>query len=113
MKPGILSENLKNLKSSNYPTVQYYLLKLRKVSCLLMSTKGCVGFSLFCLDLELLAKIKKGLVSTHSLFTLLTQDLSKIKISRGSFCRHYYLENVCKISAKNIELYGSWNSSKL
>ena len=113
MKPGILSENLKTLKSSNYPTVQYYLLKLRKVSCLLMSTKGCVGFFLFCLDLELLAKIKKGLVSTHSLFTLLTQDLSKIKISRGRFCRHYYLENVCKILAKNIELYGSWNSSKL
>ena len=27
-KPGILSENLKNLTSSNYPTVQYFLLKL-------------------------------------------------------------------------------------
>ena len=28
-KPGILSENLKTLTSSNYPTVQYVLLKLR------------------------------------------------------------------------------------
>ena len=28
-KPGILSENLKSLTSSNYPTVQYFLLKLR------------------------------------------------------------------------------------
>ena len=28
-KPGILSENLKTLRSSNYPTVQYFLLKLR------------------------------------------------------------------------------------
>ena len=28
-KPGILSENLKTLTSSNYPTVQYFLLKLR------------------------------------------------------------------------------------
>ena len=28
-KPGILSENLKILASSNYPTVQYFLLKLR------------------------------------------------------------------------------------
>ena len=28
-KPGILSENLKTLMSSNYPTVQYFLLKLR------------------------------------------------------------------------------------
>ena len=27
-KPGILSENLKILTSSNYPTVQYFLLKL-------------------------------------------------------------------------------------
>ena len=28
-KPGILSENLKTLTSSNYPTNQYFLLKLR------------------------------------------------------------------------------------
>ena len=28
-KPGILCENLKTLTSSNYPTVQYFLLKLR------------------------------------------------------------------------------------
>ena len=28
-KPGILSENLKTLTSSNYPLVQYFLLKLR------------------------------------------------------------------------------------
>ena len=28
-KPGVLSENLKTLMSSNYPTVQYFLLKLR------------------------------------------------------------------------------------
>ena len=35
----------------------------------------------FCLDLDLFAKIKKDLVSTHSFFTLLliTQDLNKIK----------------------------------
>ena len=28
-KPGILSENLKNLMSSNHPTIQYLLMKLR------------------------------------------------------------------------------------
>ena len=28
-KPGILTENLETLTSSNYPTVQYFLLKLR------------------------------------------------------------------------------------
>ena len=45
-----------------------------------MSTKVCEIF-LFYLDLELFAKIKKDLVSTHSFFTLLliTQDLNKIK----------------------------------
>ena len=28
-KPSILSENLKTFTSCNYPTVQYFLLKLR------------------------------------------------------------------------------------
>ena len=41
-----------------------------------MSTKGCVGFFKFCLDLELFAKIKKDLVSTQ---LLITQDLNKIE----------------------------------
>ena len=46
-----------------------------------MSTKVGVGFFFFHLDLELFAKIKKDLVSTHSFFTLLliTQDLNKTK----------------------------------
>ena len=45
-----------------------------------MSTKVC-GIFLFYLDLELFAKFKKDLVSTHSFFTLIliTQDLNKIK----------------------------------
>ena len=51
------------------------------VSYLPVSTKGCSGFFLFCLELELFAKIKKDLVSTHSQKPGLsiTQDLSKIK----------------------------------
>ena len=71
-KPVVLSENLKTLTSSNYPTVQYYLP---------LPKKWCVGFFLFYLDLGLFAKIKKNLVSTHSFFTLLliTQDLNKTK----------------------------------
>ena len=46
-----------------------------------MSTKGCVGFFLFYLDLELFAKTLKNLVSTHSFFKLLlmTQNLNKVK----------------------------------
>ena len=77
-KPGILSENLKTLTSSNYPTVQYFLLKLRTRFLLTNVYKRVCGILL---DLELFAKIKKDLVFTHSLFTLLliTQDLNKIK----------------------------------
>ena len=81
MKPGTLSENLKTLTSSNYLTVQYFLLKLRTRFLLTIVLKMCVGFFIFYLDLELFANIKKDLVSTHSLFALLliTQDLNKIK----------------------------------
>ena len=91
-KPGILPENFKTLTSfDDYPTVQHFLLKLCTVSYLAMTAKEGVGFFLFCLDLELFAKIKKDLVSTHSFFTLLliTQDLNKIKKSHTPFCRHY------------------------
>ena len=101
-KPVILSENLKTLTSSNYPTVQYFLLKLRTRFLLTNVYKRVCGIFLFYLDLELFAKIKKDLVSTHSFFTLLliTQNLNKIKKS----CT-LLKENVCKISAKNIKLY--------
>ena len=46
-----------------------------------MSTKGCSGFFLFCLEFELFIKIKKYLVSTHSQKPDLsiTQDLNKVK----------------------------------
>ena len=74
-------ENLKTLTRSNYPTVQYFLLNFAHVFDLSMSTKGCVGFFLSYLDLEVFATIKKDLVSAHLFFTLLliTQDLDKIK----------------------------------
>ena len=77
-KPGILPDDFKILARSNYPTVQYILLKLRTRFLL---TKGCVGVFSFYLDLELFAKIKKDLISTHSFFRLLliTQDLNEIK----------------------------------
>ena len=80
-KPGILSENLKTLTSSNYPTVQYFLLKLRMRFLLASVYKRVYVIFLLCLDLELLAKIKKDQVSIHLFFTvlLITQYLSKIK----------------------------------
>ena len=90
-KPGILSENLKTLTSSNYPTVQYFLLKLRTRFLLTNVYKRVFGIFLFCLDIGLFAKIKKDLVSTRSFFTLLliTQDLNKIKKYHTPFCRYY------------------------
>ena len=80
-KPGIFSENSKTLTSSNNPAVQYFLLKLRTRFPHTIAYKRVCGIFLFYLDLELFAKIKKVLVSTHSFFTLLliTQDLNKIK----------------------------------
>ena len=83
-KPGMLSENLKTLTSSNYSTVQHFLLKLRTRFLLTNVYRRVCGILL---DLELFAKIKKDLVFTYSLFTLLliTQDLSKTKKSHTPF----------------------------
>ena len=47
------------------------------VSYLPMSTKVCSELFLFCLNLELFAKIKKDLVSTHSFFTFFNNSRSK------------------------------------
>ena len=67
-KPGILSENLETLTSSNYPTVQYFLLKLRAGFLLVNVCKRVYGISLFYLDLELFEKVKKYLVFVHTRF---------------------------------------------
>ena len=48
-KPGILSENLKTLTSSNYPAVQFFLLKLG--TCFLLTNvykSMCGSFYTFC-----------------------------------------------------------------
>ena len=59
-KPGILYENLKTLTSSNYPTVQYFLLKLRTRFLLTNVYKRVCGiFFLFCLDRESFSKKSK------------------------------------------------------
>ena len=42
-KPGILSENLKILTSSNYPTVQHFLLKLHTRFLLTIALKRVYG----------------------------------------------------------------------
>ena len=68
-KPGILSENLKTLTSSNYPTVRYFFDETSHTfttyQCL---QKGVCDFCKFCLDLELFAKTKKDwFLHTHYL----------------------------------------------
>ena len=76
-KSDILSANFDKLQ---LPDSSIFLADsthtFRTYQCL---QKGVWDF--FCLDFELLAKIKKGLVSTHSLFIflLITQNLNKIK----------------------------------
>ena len=58
-KPGFLSEKLKILTSSNYHRVQYFLLKFYTRFLLANAYKKVFWIFLFCLDLELFAKIKK------------------------------------------------------
>ena len=79
-----------------------------------MSTKECVGFFYFCLELELFAKIKKYLVSTHSQKPGLpiTWDLNKIKKIHKPCFRHWLDGNMCKISAKNSTVVGAHQSSQ-
>ena len=55
-KPDIFKGNLKILTSSNYHTVQSFLLKLRIGFLLTNVCKRVCGIFLFCLDLELLPK---------------------------------------------------------
>ena len=65
-KPGILSQNLKTLMSFNYPTVQYFLLKLRTRFLLTNVCKRERGIFFF--KSWVICKNKKDLVSTHSFF---------------------------------------------
>ena len=80
VKPGILSEKLKIWRAPTTLQFNIFCWNFAHVSYLPMPKKGCVGFYLFCLDLEILATIKKNLVSKHSFFTLslINQDLNKI-----------------------------------
>ena len=101
-KPGFLPEKLKTLTSSSYHRVQYFLLKLCTRFLLTNFCKTMFGVFLFCLDLELFAKIKKDLVPTHSFFTflLITQDLSKTRKIPNTLLWTLLSRKRGKISAK-------------
>ena len=91
-KPGILFENLEILTSSNYLTVQRFLLKLCTRLLLTNVYKRVCGIFFILFRLEISGKIKKKLVSTHSFLTLLLiiqdQNKNKKKI-HTPFCRHH------------------------
>ena len=82
-KPGILSEKLKTLPSSNQYRVEYFLLRFCTHFLHINVYKGGVEiFFSFCLNLQLFTKINKELVSTHSWkpgFILFYQDSNKME----------------------------------
>ena len=80
-KPGILSENWKLWRAPAILQFNFFCWNFAHVFYLPMSTIEDVGFFLFYLDLEVFAKDRKDLVSTHlfSRLLLITQDLNKIK----------------------------------
>ena len=94
-----------------YPT---HLLRSTRFLLTNVYKRVCRIF-LFCLDLELFAKIKKTwFLHTFTFYIFINNSRSEQnkKKSRTPFFRHYLVENLCKISAKNIKLFGGWSSSK-
>ena len=85
-----LSEHLKTLTSSNYPSVQYLLLKLRIRFLLTNVYKRMCDFLKFYLHFELFAKVKKRPgFCTLVFYTFFNNSRSKQNKSHTSFCRHY------------------------
>ena len=67
-KPGLLLKHLKLLRALSTTELNIFSWNLAHVSDLTISTKGCSGvFFFFFLDLEFFGKIKKDLVSAHSI----------------------------------------------
>ena len=114
-KPLLFSRNevfcLKIWKLWRAPTtIQFnsFCWNFAYVSYLPMSTKLCSEFSLFCSDLEFFAKSKKTWFLHPRFYIFINNSRSKQnKKIPNTLCRYYQEENVWKISAKNIKLYGS------
>ena len=80
-----------------------------------MSTKGCLGF--FFILFRAWVTGKPGFcecVKTRSILILANNSSSKqnLKKTHTSFCRHWWLGNVCKISTKIIKVSSSCSSPK-
>ena len=92
-KPGMLSESLKTLTSSDYPTVQYFLLILCTRSLLTNIYKIVSWIFIYFFRSWVINKNVKDLISVHSFFTfsLITQDLNKIKKIPDTLLVLYFL----------------------
>ena len=70
-------------------------------------------FFYFVQILSYLQKLKRpGFYTLVFTFLLITQEVNKIKKISSTLFQILLVENVCKISAKNINFYDSWSSSK-
>ena len=79
-KSGILFKIWKFWRASTTLQFNCFGWNLAHVSYLPVSTKGCAGISLFCLDLELFAKTEKTWFLHTCFFSLLIiWDLDEIK----------------------------------
>ena len=67
-KPGILSENLKTLTSSNYSTVQYFLLKLSTRFLLTNVYKSVCGIFIYFIQILSYLKNLKNTWFLHTRF---------------------------------------------
>ena len=77
-KPGILPENLKTLTSSNYPTVQYFLLKLRTRFLLTNVYKSVCGIFFISLRSWVICKnLKRPGFYTLVFYTFINNSRSK------------------------------------
>ena len=114
-KLGILFRKLKTLTSSNCRRVEYFLLKFYTRFLLIIAYKRVFGIFFYLVQILSYLHIQNNLVSTQSLklFSLITQDLSKIKNIPNIFLQALLSrKNLCKMLVKNIKPYGSWSLSK-
>ena len=89
-KPGVLSENLKTLTSSNYPTIQYFLLKLR--ACFLLTNvykRLCRIFLDFVQILSYFQKLKR--LGFYTLFFYIFINNSRPKLNKNNL-KHSFLD---------------------
>ena len=114
-KPGILSENLKTLTSSNYPTVQYFLLKLPTRFLLTNVYKSVSGIFFILFGSSVICK-NQNRSGFYTLVFYIVINNSRSKQTKKNpehpFWDIIKWKTCAKFQQKNIKLYGSWSSSQ-